>query len=319
MLTIDEEESAIRSISVLSPVPGSAGQGRSQANTLVVARVILADGRTALVRINTNGNPVVQPLLASERTLFPANVTANPLYKGFGIPAVGSAGSNFVALSTLAAGEFANSGNDTALVFSSNGAIFTPFAREGATAADAGSAKYQGFLDPLTNSLGDVAFVGTLAGQGVTAKNRTALWWGNPNSPLEIVARTGSPAAEPSGAEGEASYAGFASVALPGGANAGPVFLATLNGPGVSKKTNLGLWALDSNNVVRRLLKTGDILKTDEFKDDEQVSKTVARMTLLQALPGAFGATRSVNENGGVVVLVGFTDKTQAVITLGIP
>ncbi|MDB6174928.1 MAG: Fibronectin, type domain protein [Chthoniobacteraceae bacterium] len=315
-LTVNGTEAAIKTISVLSPAAGSAGQGRSQSNLSVVAKVTLDDKRTALVSVNTGGAVVVKSFLASDQAL---NVTDNPLYKGFGLPMVGSSGSNFAALGMLTTGKSVNSGNDTALLFSTNGTSFAPFAREGDTAPDAGEAKYQSFFDPLVNSLGDVAFVGTLAGKAVTSKNRTALWWGNPSTPLEIVARTGAAATETSGATGAAVYTSINSTALPGGVKAGPIFLATLAGEDVNKGNNLGLWAVDTTGAIRRLLRTGDILKTDEIVDDEQVSKTVAGMALLQSLPGAFGATRSFNETGAVAVLVNFTDKTQALIHVGIP
>jgi hypothetical protein len=284
-----------------------------------VAKVTLNDKRIALVSINTSGAVSVKSFLASEQTLFDSNVPNNPLYKSFGLPIVGSGGSNFAALGTLAPGKSVNGGNDTALVFSTNGTSFAPFAREGDTAPDAGEAKYKSFFDPLVNSIGDVAFLGTLAGKNVTPKNRTALWWGKPSAPLEIVARTGSTATETSGAAGTAVYTGITSTALPGGAKAGPIFLATLGGEDVNKSNNLGLWAVDTTGAIRRLLRTGDVLKIDEFIDDDQVTKTVAGMVLLQSLPGAFGATRSFNETGAVAVLVNFTDKTQALLHLGIP
>jgi hypothetical protein len=98
-------------------------------------------------------------------------------------------------------------------------------------------------------------------------------------------------------------------VALPGGTNAGPIFLAKIAGIGVTTKNNVGLWGVDSTGLIRQLLRTGDHIGT----------RKIASMNLLKPLSTATGATRSFNARGGVAVLVTFTDAKKSVIVVGVP
>jgi hypothetical protein len=49
------------------------------------------------------------------------------------------------------------------------------------------------------------------------------------------------------------------------------------------------------------------------------VDESRRHITLLKAVPTAFGAERSFNATGAVGALITFTDKQQALIKIGIP
>ena len=297
-----DPETEIKSISVLTPAKISPGHGRYHANNGVVARLLLADKRGVLVHVGSTGT--VTPLLVTGQS---STVATGAIWRSFGLPAVGSGGSNFATLGILEAGEgdVAKS-DDAALVFSPSGGTFTAFAREGGTAPGAGGAVYAGFFDPLVNAAGEVAFVATLKGDGVKGSNRAALWWGVPGN-VQKVARLGDPAPGPDGEEGDAEFRGFISTALPGGA--GPIFVAKLSGRGVNKKNSIGVWGVDSTGLLRQILRTGSTIG----------AQTVAKIALLQPVRGAVGAARSYNATGGVAILIGFTDKTEAILQLSVP
>jgi hypothetical protein len=303
-ITVGGEESEIKSISVLTPAKGSPGQGRYHANSAVVAKLTLADKRTVLVNVSNAG--MVTPLLFTGQA---STIATDAVWKTFGLPSVGTGGSNFAALGAAVPGEGdVSKSDDNALVFSSNGAAFTVFAREGDDAPGAGGATFSSFLDPLSNAAGEVAFLASLKGKSVKGSNRTGLWWGTPAN-VQLVARTGDVAPGPDGEESEAEFDSLISTALPGGAGAGPLFVAKVGGKGVNKKNNIGVWGVDSSGLVRQVLRTGSTIG----------AQTVSRLTLLQPVRGALGAGRSYNATGGVAVLVGFTDKTEAILQLSVP
>jgi hypothetical protein len=257
-----------------------------------------------VVLVSVLNNGAVSTLLATDQDA--AGLGAK--WSSFGFPAVGSNGQNFVALGALKQEGNITQSNDTALVYSTNGAAFAPFAVEDATAVDAGGAKYAGFLDPVVNSSGDVAFLGNLKGTGVKASNNRALWFGSPGA-LEMVARLGEKAPDGNGVLRKAKFTSFTSVALPDGTNAGPIFLAKVDGPGVTTKNNTGLWGVDNTGLIRQLLRTGDRLGT----------RKIAAISVLKPASKAAGATRSFNSRGGIPVLVTFTNFTKAVIVVGVP
>ncbi len=89
----------------------------------------------------------------------------------------------------------------------------------------------------------------------------------------------------------------------------GPIFLASVKGTGVNSRNNTGLWGLDSRGFIRQLLRNGDVLG----------DYTVKKFTLLTSVPGAFSATRSFNNAGGVTAFVSFANRPQALIFIGIP
>ena len=298
-LTIATVKSEIKSID-FNVAPGSPGQGRYIGGSRVVAKVTLNDQRTVLLHVSTiNGD--VTPLLSSGQDA--AGITSGK-WADFGLPTVGALGSQFAARGTLEVGKGdVSKADDTALVFSNNGVAFGVFAREGGTAPGTGGATYSSFLDPVSNSSGNVA---VLAGLKDGRKSQPAIMFGVPAA-LQLVARGGEGATDSVGAESEAKWTRFLSTALP--SNSGPIFLAQVGGKGVSKLNNLGLWAVGSDGLIRQLLRTGDSVGNDK----------ITSISLLNAVRGSFGVRRSYNATGAVAVLIGLSNRTQAIVYLGIP
>jgi hypothetical protein len=170
--------------------------------------------------------------------------------------------------------------------------------------------RYAGFFDPFVNEAGHVAFLATLQGAGVNSANEMALFSGPANDP-QLIARLGDPVPDESGATTTAVWSKLITSALPSGPGAGPVFLAKTSGGDTNTENKLGLWAVDSQGTVRRLLRTGDALTSG--------GSPITSLKLLTAANGAFGVTRSFNGSGSVALVATFEDGTQALLRVDIP
>jgi cyclophilin family peptidyl-prolyl cis-trans isomerase len=298
--------SSIKSFSVLSPALGSPGHGRWHAEGVVVAKVILADTRTLLVKIAPTG--AVTPLLSSADAATP--IAAAAQWKSFGLPAVGSAGMGFVVSATLKPNlGGVTAATDTVLLTSADGATWSVLAREGGAApVTPAGPLYATFFDPVVNAAGHISFLATLQGAGLKASTKTALFAG---ATPALVARLGSPAPDAAGAPTLAVWSKFLSHALPSGAGAGAIFLAETTGGDTTPRNKLGLWAVDSGGLLRRLLRTGDTPAGG--------TSQITALTLLNAVPGAFGTTRSFNTTASIALAATFADKTQALLRVDVP
>jgi len=180
----------------------------------------------------------------------------------------------------------------------------------GADGAPLPGLKFKQFLDPVAGLDGRIAFIGTVAGSGVAASNRTGIWFGSTAAPLTLIARAGG------AAPGGGHWASFDSLALPDGAESAPVFTGTLaveGSAGITRSNRSGLWALDSSGTLHLLLRAG---QTYTVNGSGRVVKTFAAL-----VPSAdsLGAARGFDQNGNVTALVTFIDGTQAVLTIGLP
>lgn len=306
-ITVNQEVTTIKTITALTPSPTSPGDGRWQGDGRVVAKATLGDKAhtVALISIATDGTPTA---LLSTGQGAPGGTT----WKTFGLPAIGAQGTGYAVHGTLEREkDEVAAGNDTVLAYSPNGVSFSAFATEGSAPNDPALSAflYTGFSDPLINDNADVAFFANFKGTGVKATNNRALFFGPPAGTLKKIARTGDFAVTADGAPDAVAYSSFVTAALPSGHAAGPIFLAKLKGKGVTAKNNLGLFAVGSDGVTRRILRTGD--KLDE--------ETVASFLMLKAVPTAFSAARSFNATGSVALSVTFTDHSQALVEMGIP
>ena len=300
----------VKTMSVLGVAPGSPGHGRWHADAAVVAKVTLADGRVLLVKLAPGAPPAL--LLSTADAAQP--VDENARWKGFALPAVDATGGNFAVAATLASqAGGVGAGDDTVLLHSRDGVSWAVFAREGGAVpmpSGASGPLYASFFDPLINGAGEVAFLATLHGQGVTAKNKTGLWCGATDQ-LRLLARLGDKVPDENGGETSAVWSRFISYALPGGVGAGAILLAETSGGDTTAKNRLALWAADSTGRLRRLLRTGAPLVLN--------SPPLKSMALLNAAPGAYGVTRSFNTTGSLALLATFSDSTQALLRIDIP
>jgi hypothetical protein len=313
----------VKSFTVLSPAPSSPGDGRWEGGGSVVARVVASETanpkvtRHALLRVIMSTGDIA--VLSCSGTA--ANeIVAGATYKSYGLPSI-SEGGVFYGYSATAnplPGEV-TSANDTALIFTPTGVAFSAFAREGEPVPDLpSSVKYAGFSDPIIalNTIPNALFQATFkSGGGVTGANNRALMFGPPMAPSSIspVARTGDAAVQPISddlqlTEPSTKYSSFIAYALPHGGTGSPVFLAKLSGAS-NASNNVGLFARSSVGPVRRLLRTGDELD----------GRKVKSITVLKAVSKTFGAARSFNSTGSVVVALTFTDGKRALMHVPIP
>ncbi len=298
--------SQIATMSVLQPAAGSPGQGRWYADDAVIAKVTLKDRSSALVSLPPGG---------PASSLLDSGVT----FSSLGLPSIDRSGTRVAALGTyvLTPG-VVTSASDTVLLLSDAGGSFNPFAREGGPAPvnpPSTDVKYASFFPPIVNDDGTVLFQATLQGPGITAANKSGLWWGAPGSPVLIARLSGTAPGTDGLPLSQQLWSSFTSYALPNGEDANPVFVARLSGrsPMVTPKNNLGVWAVDSTGILRLLLRTGSALQLGA------ASKTIASLRLLNSLPGSFGAARSYNQSGSISALAVFTDNSQALVRIDIP
>jgi hypothetical protein len=203
--------------------------------------------------------------------------------------------------------------NDSALAVGAAGEAFTIIAREESVAFDVPGATFRNFFDPVINDAGRISFIAGLKGSSIENHNSVGVWWGTPHA-LGLLARSSSASPDAAGQTvPDRVWRTFVSLAIPDGAEAGPVLLARVQGTGIQSKNNLGLWAVDSGGQLRELLRTGDIVSVGDRQ------KSLAKMTLLNSSVGIFSTQRSYNATGSLALLATFTDKSQALLRIDIP
>jgi hypothetical protein len=305
-VNVEGQNSLLRSIHIFTPPASAKGHGRYLGSTQLVARITLADQRTALVSLFSLGS--LKTLAVSGGTA--SNVVMGAQWKSFGLPVIGSSGSNVAALATLQTGiGGVTSANDSAIVYASTiNSAFLPLAAEGGSAPSIMGAVFSSFKDPVSNNVGRYAFFATVKGTGVSSSNQAGLWFGQPGA-LGLMARTGSPAPDAFGMDSPRRYASLKSLALPGGSLGRPLFLAGLSGPGVTTASNTALFGLDTDGYMRQLLRTGD----------RYGPHTLRTFKVLAAASQAQSASRSFNNNGSVTALATFNNLPPAILRVGIP
>jgi hypothetical protein len=294
----------VKKLSVFTPPKTSPGHGRYHGETRFVALATLENKRTALLSVTNNGTII--PMLVSGDAA--DAVVSGATWKSFGLPAVGSGGAHYAALVTLGKSQNVTAANDSAVIFSGNESTFNDLAIEG-NLAPGTMVNFAGFSDPVSNNVGQYAFIGTVKGSGVGGANKQGIWVGASAASLGLYARTGNLAPDVIGSPSQATFAGFTSLALPGGAGSSPLFLSKLKGTGVNGKNNVALFGEDSDGFLRQLLRNGDSFD----------GVTVKKFSLLTPGTGALNVSRTFNNAGGVIALVTLSDKTSALIYVGIP
>ena len=179
-------------------------------------------------------------------------------------------------------------------------------------AADISGATFSSFQDPLLSPDGNRwAFLGGVKNGGVTSANNLGIWSQPAGGSLTLDARKGG---QPPDVASGAQYSSFSSVAV---SNKGPIYVAKLltgvrgaPGPGgIVSATDTGLWAKTSFNIVRKMIQKGDVID----------GKTVKTFTALTSPSGSTGIRRSFAADGDAVVLILFTDASQAIYSISCP
>jgi hypothetical protein len=288
----------VKSFRLLQPVPGSPAQNRGHAAGNSTFLALLSGGEQALLS-STGGtlNPLaMQGDRVSDVTLPQAE------FKSFGV--VAADGSRLAFRAKLYAGLGGVTKANGEAIFEGDGENFELVARVGFPGV--GSTIFRTLGDPvLARGADSVAFPAMLSGE--SSATDATLWWKPVNSPLTLLAREGG---SPPDLPIKARWQTFLSLALPGGGT-GPIFVATLErgAGGVAASNDVGVWAINSLGTLRLLFREGDTIE----------NKVLKNFTVLTAVAGSPGVTRSFNNHGQLVWRANFTDGTSALMVSQVP
>lgn len=304
---VNFQGSLVKQLSVLRPALHSEGQGRWQAAAATLVKLTLQDRRTVVVRVAANGDQTALLQAGADDPHF------TPRLSVLGLPGAGGTGVTVLATKAALAGTIKTT-NDSAVLWAADGVNFSALATEDASAGVTGGAKFAGFSDAVANDQGAVLFLATLRGGTGLGANLGGLWQSDGAGPGAPVVRLGAPATDENGNQmTDANWSAITTVALPDGPGAGPIVVAKLAGRAVKPSTKTGLWMTDSAEKLRLVLRTGTKLTLPTGE------KTISAFTVLNALPGSFGARRSYNAAGALAVQATFTDRTQAILRVEVP
>lgn len=283
-----EPGTTIKDLTVFTPAQGSAGTGRWIGDDGLIVRTTLSDRSAALYRVNPDG--LIDKLLSTSSTQFTS--LGLPSYAG---------NSDFTMLATL------SDSSARSIAFTDAGSEYS-IVEPGAIAPGAQPARFAGFEQPIRSAAG-IAFAAKLRGSGVSSRNDSGVWWGEPTA-YGKLARLSEPAPGVDGTPSDSKWAAFTSLALPRNSASGPIILGKVRSP--REAAVPGLWAVDSKGLFRHILAAGE----HHFGD---VTLNVAKISTLNADAGSFGVGRSYNETGSVAVRVTTTTGAQALLRLDIP
>ena len=324
------------SVKVLARVGDQvAGKKIATIGTLVGSTATLAEGRwrvddtTCGVRLTFADAAKSQAIYAIPATaLSPADWT--PLAQtgvvsniaaingakivSFGLPGFGQGPSASVIANLAIVPGGPTAANHFALIKGTFGANSIVLARTGDTiAVDANGAPLTGtkiasFLDPVAGTGGRVAFAvsmirpGGLVSRGIMSRRA--------GQTPALLANVGAQA------PGGGRWSALGALALPDGADSGPVFLGTLavnTAGGVTTKNNAGLWGVDSTGTLRLLLRTGQPVTIGA------ATKALKSFVGLVAAPGSIGAASTFDNEGRIAIHATCTDGTRALMVVEIP
>ncbi|MDB6154396.1 MAG: hypothetical protein JWL90_2849, partial [Chthoniobacteraceae bacterium] len=291
---------SIKSFQMLAVVAGSPGQNRSHSEGSATFLALLGDGTQALID-STNGE--LTPLAATGTATNSVTIPAST-FKSFGPVAADPVNVSMAATLNVGAGEVTTENAKAIFVNSATG--FEPVARLLQVAPDTNGATFKALGDPVLAPLtGAIAFPATVT--GLTSEDAT-LWWKPAGGALKLLAREG---AQPPGTPTGVRWKTFTSLALRGGVNGAPLFYAQLASGkgGVNAGNDFGIWAVNSLGELQLLVREGDMIG----------DKKIKTITVLTAVSGSPGVTRSFNNAQSVIYRATFTNNSQAVLTATIP
>jgi len=124
------------------------------------------------------------------------------------------------------------------------------------------------------------------------------------------VAKVGDPAPDANGAvsAGSPVFAAFSQFVLPD--QGGVIILATLSTGtgGVTAGNNQGIWAVDTNGILKQVIRTGDGLTVNG------TAKVISALSIFNAPKTATGQTRHFNNPGDLTYKATFTDKSTGFV-----
>jgi hypothetical protein len=320
----------IKTLVSFAPGHGSPGCGRGwlinttpQAGAQVMALAFFEDTTQGIVVADLSdlAHPSVRSLSKTPGVTGPfvAGQT-NPTFASYGPPARNETTTAFRAALTPNKANVVTAANASGIfVGPTPGGFYAALARVGDDAGTTG-AKFSLVKDPVLAADGTLVFPATLrATPAVEGLATTTLWWVPAGKTFGLLAQAGANTSTvatdlPAGVQ----WSSFTSLAVASGR--GPIFAATLapKRDVVTPANASGVWAMDFNGSLRTLFRTG-VTQIDVGAPGTPALKTLKSFKLLNATVGSTGVTRSFNDEGEVVWLATFTDRTTAIIRTFIP
>ena len=290
---------------------GSPGQGRgwlaNPYGVYMTALAILDDQeKTQVVITGTESNPFLVSQSGST-TIGQPNVAGltDETFKSYGLPATNNQGTPaFALLATLTPTAPVTKANSQGVFFAVNN-TFAPLARLTEPAPGTGGS-FSALKDPVLDGEGGVAFLATIKGAAIKGASALTLWWKPTGvAAASLLAQGGHLTGGVPDVGADAEWKSFNSLAI--AATRGPIFSATMatGKGGVTAPQAKGVWAVDFTGGIRELFRTGIPLDG---------GKTLKSFTILTAVPGSVGVTRSFNDAGEFTWLANFTDGTTAIV-----
>jgi sugar lactone lactonase YvrE len=320
-------EKKIKTLSSFSVGAGSPGQGRGWLGdpygAVMLAHTLLDDKAKTQALIGAGNYNLYSQSGSTDRGV-PALTGAT--FQTYGFPATNASTYGLTFLGTLTPGTPAS-----VTKANNKGVFFTPhvlsnptldaLARltDSVTDSNGVTGTITALKDPVLADDGAVAYAATLKGAAIKAASANTLWWKPAGeNTASILAQGGHVASNGPqylgvpGVGSAAQFKTFNSLAI--AATRGPLFTATLaTGKTVGNVTAPqanGLWAIDFEGKLRQVFQTGLPLNG---------GKTLKSFTVLTAVPGSIGVTRSFNDAAQVTWLATFTDGTTAIVKTVIP
>lgn len=303
----------IRSLVALPPMAGAAGQGRGAVPAGVLARLEFVDTTQAIVRLSGDG--VIQEVAVTSDTIPDAPRIAGAVAGSdvqldrFGLPTQNTPGD------TLALASLDSPTNNLALIFAPESGVGSLAVRTGDGATGFAGAKFSALKIGVINEQQNIAFLGTAEGPGVNRGNNDGLWYLGRSATTPgfadpfLIAREGT---QPPGTAIGARWKAIRSIALPDGAR-GPVFVADLvippagqpNPARVNEHNDTGVWAVDSNGVLRLVVRESDILAGTGLR--------IRAISFLGSVRGSPAQTRGYNGHAELVYRATLSDGSEAI------
>ncbi len=305
----------VRTVATLVGSAGTLAEGRWRGgpNSLGV-RLTFTDKTQALYLIPAEASgPADWLLIGKSGTLAGVDLPAAEL-RSFQLPAHAPGSTVFDSLLRVGVGGIVR--QNSRAVFDAQGVETRGPISLRLLAQTAGPAPAQSNVQRFLNTLAGLGRASTvianatLPGQAVS---RGTIFDARHDGMLVPIARLGE------AAPGGGQFARFVSVAKPDGPGYGALVSALLRvsgRDGVSVRNRSALFGRDSTGTMRRLLRAGDLL---ESAGPGSTLKPVRSFVALAAAAGSIGAARGYDAAGRVNVLVTFTDRTQAVVSVQVP
>jgi hypothetical protein len=301
----------ITAITALKPVPFAGGQSRSVAPDGGLSVLVTFSDLSKAIISARGGAPVVLVHKGDSITV-PQDTTK---VAGIFSPAISLLGDVVWRGTVVPTNANGLTAANSAFIFQDVfGGARTIVAQAGTAAAGTArngptDASFAAFSDPVIRADGKVAFRGTLkAGTGGAALGNTIALFSNVGGSVAVQARQGNP---PPGLASGVKFSAFTSYVLPD--RGGVATLATISGTGIDTTNNQGLWAVDADGVLQKVLQKKDPLEVNG------TNRTVSSLKIFSALPFVAGQGRSYSSTGDLALLAGFTDLSTAIVRVSFP